>query len=30
MSARCVGDETGKHVSVVLPAKEYERMIEEL
>ena len=30
MSARCVGDETGKRASVVLPVKEYERMVEEL
>ena len=30
MSARCVGDETGKRTSVVLPVQEYERMVEEL
>jgi hypothetical protein len=30
VSARCAGDETGKRTSVVLPVKEYERMVEEL
>jgi hypothetical protein len=30
VSARCVGDETGKRASIVLPVKEYERMVEEL
>ena len=30
MSARCVGDETSKRASIVLPVKEYERMVEEL
>ena len=30
MSARYVVDENGKHVSVILPVEEYERMVEEL
>jgi PHD/YefM family antitoxin component YafN of YafNO toxin-antitoxin module len=30
MSARYVVDENGKRVSVILPIKEYERMVEEL
>jgi PHD/YefM family antitoxin component YafN of YafNO toxin-antitoxin module len=30
VSARCVGDETSKHASVILAVKEYERMVEEL
>ena len=30
MGAQYVVDENGKHVSVILPIEEYERLIEEL
>jgi hypothetical protein len=30
MGAQYVVDENGKHISVILPIEEYERLIEEL
>ena len=30
MEARYIVDENGKHVSVILPVEEYERLIEDL
>ena len=30
MEARYIVDENGKRVSVILPAEEYERLLEEL
>jgi mRNA-degrading endonuclease RelE of RelBE toxin-antitoxin system len=30
MEARYIVDENGKHVSVILPVEEYERLLEEL